>query len=317
MGHRRRPGPGAAARAPRRDRSRSGATSGSSCRRTRHGSTSSSAPGQHHVEAGRGVGGTPRRYRTTEFEAAAGELVPARAADATRALGRPRLQSSRPSRWSASAGTRHAPTAPGSPRRPGSTIACRPRRNGRPPHAASEGTALRLGSATSTRRAAMSSRRTCGAPPRRASSPRGYPGGPGRHDRQRLGMDQQLYRPYPYAPDDGREDPEVADVPRVVRGGSWSGARGDARCAYRDHDHPGDRRNDLGFRVVVSPPSLESLITGSLITELLVCCSLAARVARRRGFFGPAVHIACKLFGSRQRHPQCREGRYLDRKRNG
>ena len=62
------------------------------------------------------------------------------------------------------------------------------------------------------------------------------------------------YRPYPYRPDDGREDPEVADVRRVVRGGSWSGTRDYARCAYRDSCPPDDRDGDLGFRVVRGSP---------------------------------------------------------------
>jgi formylglycine-generating enzyme required for sulfatase activity len=69
------------------------------------------------------------------------------------------------------------------------------------------------------------------------------------------------HRPYPHRPDDGREDPEVADVRRVVRGGSWNYTRDIARSAYRLKSHPDFRSNDLGFRVVCGPPFPESLIT--------------------------------------------------------
>jgi formylglycine-generating enzyme required for sulfatase activity len=62
------------------------------------------------------------------------------------------------------------------------------------------------------------------------------------------------YRPYPYHPDDGREVPEVAAVRRVVRGGSWYGARDFARCAGRDNARPNDRYNLIGFRVVRGSP---------------------------------------------------------------
>ena len=44
------------------------------------------------------------------------------------------------------------------------------------------------------------------------------------------------------------------DRPRVVRGGSWNGGRGGARCADRDVDHHDSRYDDLGFRVVCSSP---------------------------------------------------------------
>ena len=63
-----------------------------------------------------------------------------------------------------------------------------------------------------------------------------------------------LYRAYPSQADDGRENPEDGDGPRVVRGGSWNNNRDHARCAYRNHDHPGNRNNNVGFRVwCVSP----------------------------------------------------------------
>ena len=42
-----------------------------------------------------------------------------------------------------------------------------------------------------------------------------------------------LYKPYPYDPRDGREDPE-ADGRRVLRGGSFYSDQGLVRCAFRD-----------------------------------------------------------------------------------
>ena len=61
-----------------------------------------------------------------------------------------------------------------------------------------------------------------------------------------------LYRPYPYHPDDGRNDPAAAEEDRVVRGGSWRDLLRDARCAFRDGGIPDYFGGDVGFRVVVS-----------------------------------------------------------------
>ena len=36
----------------------------------------------------------------------------------------------------------------------------------------------------------------------------------------------------------------------MVRGGSWNNNRENARCAYRNNNHPGNRNNNLGFRVL-------------------------------------------------------------------
>ncbi len=63
-----------------------------------------------------------------------------------------------------------------------------------------------------------------------------------------------LYKPYPYDPDDGREDLE-AEGSRVVRGGAFYGSRGVVRCAYRISRFPDYHNRYLGFRVVVSPGS--------------------------------------------------------------
>jgi formylglycine-generating enzyme required for sulfatase activity len=63
-----------------------------------------------------------------------------------------------------------------------------------------------------------------------------------------------LYRPYPYVPTDGREEPITGDGRRVVRGGSWDDVRDSARAASRFDDAPVDRGNGLGFRLVCSSP---------------------------------------------------------------
>ncbi len=41
------------------------------------------------------------------------------------------------------------------------------------------------------------------------------------------------------------------DNPRLVRGGSWSDHRVDVRCAFRNWSRPDNRSSGLGFRVVL------------------------------------------------------------------
>lgn len=60
--------------------------------------------------------------------------------------------------------------------------------------------------------------------------------------------------PYPYRPDDGREDLSAGpDIGRVLRGGSLHGRAGSMRCAARNWNQPNHRPFNYGFRVVVSP----------------------------------------------------------------
>ena len=67
------------------------------------------------------------------------------------------------------------------------------------------------------------------------------------------GWDKTVYR-YPYDPADGRENLEADDnALRVLRGGSWYGIQGHARCSYRFRYDPLDWFDLCGFRVVVSP----------------------------------------------------------------
>jgi formylglycine-generating enzyme required for sulfatase activity len=71
--------------------------------------------------------------------------------------------------------------------------------------------------------------------------------------------------PYPYDPRD-KERERVDAGPkiwRVVRGGSWSSLRDDARCAYRGRGRPDDRDGGQGFRVVLrSAPCFLAPISG-------------------------------------------------------
>jgi formylglycine-generating enzyme required for sulfatase activity len=60
--------------------------------------------------------------------------------------------------------------------------------------------------------------------------------------------------PYPYTPQDGREDLYTElQIARVLRGGAFGDNAIEARCAFRYCGDPVDRYNGLGFRVVVSP----------------------------------------------------------------
>lgn len=57
---------------------------------------------------------------------------------------------------------------------------------------------------------------------------------------------------FPYNPADGREDP-ATDKPRVIRGGSWRSYPTQVRAASRMGLAAGNRRDDVGFRVVIAP----------------------------------------------------------------
>ncbi len=61
-----------------------------------------------------------------------------------------------------------------------------------------------------------------------------------------------LYQPYPYDPNDGREDPRLGGK-RVLRGGVFYSTARRVRCAYRDSGHPDRWRGSYGFRVVLAP----------------------------------------------------------------
>lgn len=55
----------------------------------------------------------------------------------------------------------------------------------------------------------------------------------------------------PWEDDDNRVKKVTSGSPRVVRGGAWGSRAGNLRCATRVWDHPRNRSQFLGFRVVV------------------------------------------------------------------
>jgi formylglycine-generating enzyme required for sulfatase activity len=60
-----------------------------------------------------------------------------------------------------------------------------------------------------------------------------------------------LDAPYPYRPDDGRENPGIPGR-RILRGGSFANPHGFARCACRFRLAPTVRNEFLGFRLAFS-----------------------------------------------------------------
>jgi formylglycine-generating enzyme required for sulfatase activity len=69
---------------------------------------------------------------------------------------------------------------------------------------------------------------------------------------------RSIYRPYPYRPNDGRENETDREASRTRRGGSWGGSADDARAACRSVIRPAYRSDYVGFRLasVLRPPSL-------------------------------------------------------------
>lgn len=60
---------------------------------------------------------------------------------------------------------------------------------------------------------------------------------------------QNLDYPYPYDPDDGREDIS-GSYARIIRGGSWFDPRDAATPLHRARYLPGSRASNIGFRLI-------------------------------------------------------------------
>jgi hypothetical protein len=87
---------------------------------------------------------------------------------------------------------------------------------------------------------------------------------------------------YPYDPADGRESLEGSDL-RVVRGGSWGGDQGPARCAYRLRLVPDHFFSALGFRLVLSLADSGSWVPASGLAVIL--SSPAPQAGTRKVYF--------------------------------
>ena len=61
-----------------------------------------------------------------------------------------------------------------------------------------------------------------------------------------------LFKPYPYDPADGRENPKAAGD-RVVRGGSWAQAQDGVTTYVRQATAPTTASNTVGFRCAATP----------------------------------------------------------------
>ena len=61
-----------------------------------------------------------------------------------------------------------------------------------------------------------------------------------------------LFKPYPYDPADGREDPKAAGD-RVVRGGSWAQPQDEVSTYVRQAAAPDTASNTIGFRCAATP----------------------------------------------------------------
>jgi len=62
-----------------------------------------------------------------------------------------------------------------------------------------------------------------------------------------------MMQPYPYDPDDGRENPNLEGTEKyVVRGGAWYYTRKLARCSTREGVLPTFLSSSLGLRLAMS-----------------------------------------------------------------
>jgi formylglycine-generating enzyme required for sulfatase activity len=67
------------------------------------------------------------------------------------------------------------------------------------------------------------------------------------------------YRPYPYDPNDGREDgQEPARKYFTLRGGGWSNRSIDLRASLRTYDTPDYHFNNVGLRLARHPPRVRA-----------------------------------------------------------
>ncbi len=70
---------------------------------------------------------------------------------------------------------------------------------------------------------------------------------------------------------------------RVNRGGAWNNNGRNCRSAYRNANEPGDRNNNLGFRVCLARSPNDGPVAGKTSAGPLVFLSAALAAANRDG----------------------------------
>lgn len=68
----------------------------------------------------------------------------------------------------------------------------------------------------------------------------------------------------------------------MLRGGSWNNNHDNARAAFRNHNHPDNRNNNIGFRLVCSAHVLQSFAVRQV--PLITVGGMRWRVVGWRGY---------------------------------
>ncbi|MBK8185562.1 MAG: SUMF1/EgtB/PvdO family nonheme iron enzyme [Candidatus Competibacteraceae bacterium] len=102
-----------------------------------------------------------------------------------------------------------------------------------------------------------------------------------------------LYQPYPYVAADGREDP-AGLARRVVRGGAWDDDQANARAACRYGSAPGNRGDNVGFRLARASPS-ETRVTDRRVAALKRAPRASRFFEGATGMIDPALHAGIEF----------------------
>ncbi|MBL8666325.1 MAG: hypothetical protein JNM48_02550 [Rhodospirillales bacterium] len=97
----------------------------------------------------------------------------------------------------------------------------------------------------------------------------------------------------------------------MVRGGSWNNNRENARASYRNRNHPNNRNNNLGFRVVCSSHVSSASSSARCHSALLRACrARSAGIGSLPGLFADhGLRALAREERWRGRVPSARLGR--------
>ena len=90
-----------------------------------------------------------------------------------------------------------------------------------------------------------------------------------------------LEQPYPYAADDGREDP-AAEGKRIARGGSFYYTQYQARCTARSGFAPTTANPNFGLRIVLPPADVHVAQAVRTVGCTSMCLGVSLRWGRMR-----------------------------------